>query len=293
MAHKVFGDAQIMASYTLNSYFVTLSPWFEGDSMVVSFVKKGTKGKTNITIYTSLNKFEKLVKSIKDDSFLKTLKEDDKSDNPSAWVYKTGANASKQVTLGLGSINTKTNKRSICIHGYDANKPVKDRNANVPITWEDLKDMVWAYELITSPKPTDNCWHAMLWQAFWDAYKEKAKHYVMQDDDEEYCDENEQEMTADVNETENAPSAQDKPKSKTSEGVVTLRGYKKEGDVVSFDGTYDGEEAVFRIESSEFAGKDKATWNKASSDMKKKGNIDLRLKLRHVRNNEYTILGIA
>ena len=44
MAHKVFDDAQIKTAYTLNSWFMTMAPWFEGDSMVVSFVKKGSKG---------------------------------------------------------------------------------------------------------------------------------------------------------------------------------------------------------------------------------------------------------
>lgn len=287
MAHKVFGEAHILEAYTLNSFFVTLSPWFEGDSMVVSFVKKGTKGKDNVTVYVSLKKFEKLVAGIRDGSFLETLKKDDKNDTPGAWSYRTGNNGSKLVSIGLGKVNSKTGKRSVCIHGYDAAKKL---NADVPITWEDLTDMVWAYELVVGPAPTDNIWHKMLHEAFWSAYDNKKKHFVKSEEDEE------QTAAEEVQETENK-AVQAEPPAKTEtptelSAKVTLSGYTKEGEVVSFNGTLDGNSSVFRIDNAEMAGKDKEFWNKAAKDMKN-GDIDLSLRLRHVRNNEYMILGIA
>ncbi|MCR5669886.1 MAG: hypothetical protein K6G10_02685 [Butyrivibrio sp.] len=280
MAHKIFGDARIMEAYTLNSYFVTLAPWFEGDSMVVSFVKKGTQGKDNVTVYVALKTFEKLIDSIKDGSFLDAIKKDDKDDNPGAWVCRTGQNGSKMVAIGLGSKNSKTGKRSITIHGYDATKKL---NANVPIRWEDLTDMVSAYELVVGPEPTDNVWHKMLHEAFWDAYESKKKHYEKSAEDEE-------QVTEAAAPSENEPAKQEAEK--MMEATVTLSDYTKDGDVISFNGTLNGNSSVFRIASQEMAGKDKDAWTKASKDMKK-GNIDLRLKLRMVKSGEYTILGIA
>ncbi len=113
MAHKIFDEAQIMAAYTLNSWFVTFSPWFEGDNMVVSFVKKGSKGKDSFPIYVSLDKFEKFLRSIEDGSFKKALSEDTKFDNPEAWTYRTGNKGSKSLAIGLGKENDKTGKRNV------------------------------------------------------------------------------------------------------------------------------------------------------------------------------------
>ena len=280
MAHKVFGDARIMEAYTLNSYFVTLSPWFEGDKMVVSFVKKGTKGKDNVTIHVSLKKFEKLIDSIKDGSLLEAIKRDDKDDNPGAWSYRTGNNGSKTVSIGLGQKNTKTGKRSITIHGYDAAKKL---NANVPISWEDLTDMVWGYELVTGKEPEDNVWHKMLYNSFWNAYEEKKKHFEKTEDDEEYVSEDAPEAP------KTTPATEEVADGDTS---VTLSAFSKDGDVVSFTGSIEGKESILRIGSSEMSGADKDEWNKIAKDVKN-GPVGVILKLHHVRGNEYTILGIA
>ncbi|MBP3784928.1 MAG: hypothetical protein J6I68_16960 [Butyrivibrio sp.] len=279
MAHKIFGDARIMEAYTLNSYFLTLSPWFEGDSMVASFVKKGTKGKDNVTVYISLKKFEKLVESIKNRSLLELIKKDDKDDNPGAWTYRTGNNGSKLFSLGLGAQNSKTGKRSITFHGYDATKKA---NANVPITWEDLEDMVWAYELVVGKEPEDNAWHKMLYDAFWSAYEDKKKHYEKTDEDEES-------VTEEVQEAAKEPVPQGVEGGAT---VVTLSSFSKEGDVISFNGKLDDTDSVFRIGNSEISGKDKDRWNALAKDVKK-SPVKVSLNLHHVRGNEYTILGIA
>ena len=282
MAHKVFGDARIMEAYTLNSYFVTLSPWFEGDSMVASFVKKGTKGKDNVSVYISLKRFEKLIASIKDGSLLEAIKADTKDDNPKAWEYRTGNNGSKTVSIGLGQVNSRTGKRSITIHGYDATKKL---NANVPITWEDLTDMVWGYELVTGKTPEDNIWHKMLYDAFWTAYEDKKKHYEKTDDDEETVSGEEIEPSKDAVEASNKTSSE-------SASYVTLTSFSKEGDVVSFEGTYEGKASIFRIGAGEISGKDKDKWNSLAKEVKS-GPVEAPLKLHHVRGNEYTILGLA
>ncbi len=287
MAHKIFDEAQIMAAYTLNSWFVTFSPWFEGDNMVVSFVKKGSKGKDSFPVYVSLDKFEKFINSIEDGTFKTALFNDTKSDNPEAWTYRTGNNGSKQLAIGLGKVNSKTGKRNVCIHGYDATRS-KDKNADVPISYENLEDLASNYRLIVGPAPTDNIWHKMLHEAFWAAYKTKASHYAKGADDEETLDESVVSVQEDI--PVNAPS--ESKETSTFESDVTLTSYKKEGNVVSFSGTIEGQDAVLRISSTELGGKDKNAWKAVSDDMSK-GKVSVRLKLRHVRNEEYTILAIA
>nr|WP_297765720.1 hypothetical protein [uncultured Butyrivibrio sp.] len=287
MAHKIYDEAQIMAAYTLNSWFVTFSPWFEGDNMVVSFVKKGSKGKDSFPIYVALDKFEKFLKSIENGSFKNALAEDTKSDNPEAWTYRTGNNGSKQLAIGLGKVNSKTGKRNVCVHGYDATR-TKDKNADVPISYEILEDLAANYRLIVGPAPTDNIWHKMLYDAFWSAYKTKAGHYTKGAEDEETIDETPVAVQDEV--PVNAPS--ESKDMSTFETDVTLTSYKKEGDVVSFSGTIEGQDAILRISSTELGGKDKQAWKNVSDNMSK-GNADVRLKLRHVRNEEYTILAIA
>lgn len=282
MAHKLFDDAQIAAAYTLNGYFVTFSPWFEGDSMLVSFVKKGSSGKDKIEIYVSLRRFEKLVKSIEDGTFKKALEKDTETDTPGAWSYVTGANGSKVLSLGLGKVNPKTGKRSIIIHGYNAEEK---KNADVRIDWDVLEELAENYKLVVGQAPADNCWHKMLYDAFWDAYAKKSKNYAKSSDDEEH------KVPEDVQ--ENVAEEPASPAEKTeSVETVTLKSYTKEGDVVSFDGEIKGESAIVRIDSQELAGKDKSIWSKASKDMKK-GPVNMLLNLRRVRNNEYTVLAVA
>ena len=287
MAHKFFDEAQILAAYTLNSWFVTVAPWFEGDKMLFSFVKKGTSGKNPIKVYVSLRKFEKLIDDIETGKFLEALSNDNASDTPSAWTFRTGNKGSKNLAIGLGMKNSNTGKRNICIHGYDAGRQ-SDKNADVPVTWEDILELKDNYKLIIGPKPVDNCWHKMLWEAFWNAYEKRKKFYETDDVDDE-------ESVSDVEDTSvEIPVQTEEKQSKNSNAQeVVLKSYTKDGDVISFESVVANKPAVLRVASADLGGKDKSAWNKASSELKNGKEAKIILNLRHVRNNEYTVLGVA
>lgn len=288
MAHKYFDEAQIMTAYTLNSWFVTVAPWFEGDKMLFSFVKKGTAGKNPIKVYVSLRKFEKLIEDIESGKFSEVLAKDTKDDNPSAWTYRTGNKGSKNLAIGLGKANDKTGKRNICIHGYDAGLKA---NADVPVSWDDILELKDNYRLIVGPKPIDNCWHKMLWEAFWNAYEKKKKYFEdedMDDTEETVSDEPTAEnLTETHTEPKNEPSIE-----KESTQSVILKSYKKEGDVISFESLVADKPAILRVNSADMSGKDNAAWKKASKELSD-GEAKIVLNLRHVRKNEFTVLGVA
>lgn len=169
--HKNFDDAQIITFYNTNE-FVAFSPWFDGDNMVVSFIKKGVNGKTKVMIYLDLFKFEMLCNYISTGKFHDML-EKSNQDNP-AFSYRTGNHGSKQLTIyKYGSNYT--------IHGYDAGQAL---NFNITCVYRDFLDLVRNYQLVVN-RSEDNYWHQLLYDAFWTAYEKKSGFYQQNQTDED------------------------------------------------------------------------------------------------------------
>lgn len=162
--HKFFENACIYTQYS-GTWFVSFNPWFDGDNMVCSFVKKNTSGDESFKIYMSLFKFEQLIKDIENGKLYTKLQ--NSNDKNPAFKYVTGDNGGKQITIFLSD-------NKIIIHGYYKNANY-NQNANVPITRAELEILAQSYHIVA--EPDGNVWHKMLYDTFWLAYEKNKKYF--------------------------------------------------------------------------------------------------------------------
>lgn len=94
-------DGCIGSFYTLKKWFLKVRPCFAIDKVKFSFVMKGSDGKTAFDVYMNTEDFDNFCDEILSGVMRKKVAED-KGDFPSAFVYKTGKNASKQLSFGSG-----------------------------------------------------------------------------------------------------------------------------------------------------------------------------------------------
>lgn len=134
MKVKDMNVGQFAAWYTLTGWFCTVKTAFDIDKVRFDFVKSGTGGQENFSIYVGTDQFDLLCDDILSFRFAKKLEADKANDYPKAWEYITGAKAALELHIGAGK-NTP-----IVIQGRDKTKKNANCFVGVP-SYDELRIM--------------------------------------------------------------------------------------------------------------------------------------------------------
>lgn len=141
---------QFCSWYTLNGWFCTIKTAFDIDKVRFDFVKSGTGGQENFSIYVDTDRFDLLCDDILSFRFYKKLEEDKVNAYPKAWEYITGIKASLELHIGAGKNNP------IVIQGRDKTKKNANGFVGIP-SYDELRIMAKDFKRLSGTHFQNKC----------------------------------------------------------------------------------------------------------------------------------------
>lgn len=135
-----------------------------------SIVELGTNGKVHSDFYLGMKQMHQLCEDITSGVAQKRFSKDIENQYPSAYKFVTGENGCKKLNIGGGQIGIRVQ--------IQINTDGKWDNKMSAVTWEDLREMGFYFNLVTGLIPvTPGSYYDKLYKCFWDGEANRGKYF--------------------------------------------------------------------------------------------------------------------